>query len=418
MGRYQSIENGLREINETVFQELCDKFLVLRNENYAAFSRIGSQSGKQKTVRGTPDSFFLLSNGNYLYVEVTTNMSDKNKLANDIRACFDPEKTRIPIEKIQEIVLCFNFNIDQKQTEELNQTARSFKDNVKVSYWSLDALAMELHLQHRDLVHEYLGLPFDTGQIVSIASFVSEYHRAAQAIATPLDNEFVHREKEKKDLKRALVATDFIVLSGAPGVGKTKLAIETITEFLNENNGYHAYCVSYKSHALLDDLHQYLQKEKDYILFVDDANRIDAFNQITGFYKTQRTGKFKIVITVRDYAFQEVNKLCLDFNPKPISIEKFTDEQIVDVIKAKPFNILNSEYQKEIIRIADGNPRLAIMAARLALGKQSINALHDVSDLFDKYFSTFVRDKDELTEATEHQMPRNNCFLPYHSLQG
>ena len=400
MSRYQSIENGLKEINETVFQELCDKFLVLRNENYAAFSRTGSQSGKQKTVRGTPDSFFLLPNGNYLYIEVTTNVSDKNKLANDIQACFDPEKAKIPVDKIQEIILCFNFNIDQEQVEGLNEVARGFRSDVKVSYWSLDALAMELHLQHRDLVHEYLRLPLDTGQIVSIETFVSEYRRAAQAIATPLDNEFVHREREKEDLKQALVTTDFIILTGAPGVGKTKLAIETIKEFLNENNGYQAYCVSYKNHALLDDLYQYLQKEKDYILFVDDANRIDAFNQITGFYKAQRTGQLKIVITVRDYAFQEVDRQCQEFNPKSISIVKLTDEQIVDIVKAKPFEVLNAEYQKEIIRIADGNPRLALMAARLALEKQSLDVLYDVSDLFNKYFLTFIRDKDELAEVT------------------
>ncbi len=400
MGRYQSIENRLRAISETIFQELCDKFLVLRNKNYAAFSRTGSQSGKQKTVRGTPDSFFLLPNGNYLYVEVTTNVSDRNKLANDIRACFDPEKTKIPFENIQEIVLCFNFNIDQKQVEDLNEIVRGFKGDVKVFYWSIDALAMELHLHHRDLVHEYLRLPLDTGQIVSIKTFISEYHRAAQAIATPLDNEFVHREKEKEDLKQALVATDFIILTGAPGVGKTKLAIETITEFLNENNRYQAYCVSYKNYALLDDLYQYLQKEKDHILFVDDANRIDAFRQITGFYKAQRIGKLKIVITVRDYAFQEVDKLCKGFNLTPIIIAKLTDDQIVDVVKAEPFKVLNAEYQKEIIRIADGNPRLAIMAALLALERQSLAALHDVSDLFDKYFLTFIRDKDELAETT------------------
>ena len=50
MSRLQSIENALIEINETVFQELCDSYLVLRNPNYAAFSRTGSQSGKQKTT--------------------------------------------------------------------------------------------------------------------------------------------------------------------------------------------------------------------------------------------------------------------------------------------------------------------------------------------------------------------------------
>ncbi|WP_138273620.1 hypothetical protein [Bacteroides fragilis] len=50
MSRLQTIENALASINETIFQELCDSFLILKNENYRAFSRVGSQSGKQKTT--------------------------------------------------------------------------------------------------------------------------------------------------------------------------------------------------------------------------------------------------------------------------------------------------------------------------------------------------------------------------------
>jgi DNA polymerase III delta prime subunit len=394
MSRLQSIVNGLKAINETVFQELCDRLLVLKNRNYSAFSRTGSQSGKQKSKKGTPDSFFLLPNGKYIYIESTTNVSDDEKLAKDIKACFDSKKTKIPIEIIEEIVLCFNFNIDQKQVEELNNLASSFKKDIKISYLSLDALSIELLMNHRDLVYEYLKLPLDTGQIVSIEKFIEEYNRAAKGIATPLDNKFLHRKNEIKDLKKAISDSDFTIITGAPGVGKTKLAIETITEFLRENETYNSYCISYKSCTLLEDLYQYFDKEKDYILFVDDANRIDAFNQITGFYKATRKGQLKILITVRNYAFQKIGYLCQEFNPKRIDINKLSDEQITDIIKADPFEILNPDYQNKIIIISDGNPRLAIMASLLAKARQNLYALSDVSDLFEKYFSTFVKDQE------------------------
>ncbi len=49
MSRLQSIENALISINGSEFQELCDSFLAIRNKNFSAFSRIGSQTGKQKT---------------------------------------------------------------------------------------------------------------------------------------------------------------------------------------------------------------------------------------------------------------------------------------------------------------------------------------------------------------------------------
>ncbi len=398
MSRHQAIEQALISINETVFQELCDRFLALRNINYAAFIRSGIQTGKQKTIKGTPDSFFLLKNGNYIFVETTTNISDKEKLTNDIKACFEIQRTKIPTEKIEEIVLCFNFNLNPNELANLYQLCTSFKKDVKFTCWSLDALSIELHMHHKDLVHEYLGLPFDTGQIVSIENFIKEYNRAANGISTPIDNEFVHRKKEEKDLIDAIIISDFVILTGPPGVGKTRLAIESIQEFLRQNLNFSAYCISYKHYSLLEDLYQYIDRDKDYILFIDDANRIDAFSQITGFYNAARNGKLKILVTVRDYAFKEIGVLCQNYNPRRLDVSKLTDEQITEIIKSEPFGIIAYDFQREIIRIADGNPRLAIMAALLANEKQDLHALYDVSDLFDKYFSTFIKDKDQFAD--------------------
>ena len=397
MSRLQEIENRLSSINETIFQELCDSYLKLKNNNYRAFSRVGSQSGKQKTTKGTPDSFFLLPNGNFLYVEATTNQTDKDKLSKDIDACFDSKKTKIPINKIEEIILCFNWNINQGEILKLDTRAQNYNKNVVIRYLMLDDLALELESNHRDLVHEYLDLPLDTGQIVSIKTFIDEYNKVSQGI-TPIDNTFLHRKEEFKEFKSVIHSHDFIILTGAPGVGKTKLALEGIKSFLSENLDFEAYCVSYKHHTLLDDLFQCLYPNKNHILFVDDANRIDAFSQIIGFYKALRTGKLKVIITVRNYAFQEIKRLCQEFTPKRMNLLKFSDDQIIEIIKQKPFEILNSNYPKEIVRIADGNPRIAIMAALLARKEQNIYALRDVSGLFENYFSTFIKDDGEFAK--------------------
>ncbi|WP_347923669.1 hypothetical protein [Pontimicrobium sp. SW4] len=394
MSRLQSIENELVSINETIFQELCDSFLAIRNNNYSTLSRVGSQSGKQKTTKGTPDTFLLLPNGKYIFVEHSTNVSaGVSKLKDDISKCIDSEKTRIPINQIAEIILCLNFNLKPNETQELVSLLKDTR--IGLNIYTLDLLAIELHLNHRDLAHEYLGLPLDTGQIVSIEKFINEYNRASKGISTPLDNTFLHRKEELKEFKEAIHFNDFIILTGAPGIGKTKLALEGLKSFLSENLEFGAYCVSYKHHTLLDDLFQYFDTDKDYVLFVDDANRIDAFNQITSFYRASRTGRLKVIITVRDYAFQEIGILCQEFSPKRIELDKFSDEQIIEIIKQIPFEILNPDYHKEIVRIADGNPRLAIMTSLLAKAEQNIYSLRDVSDLFENYFSTFIKDDGE-----------------------
>ena len=396
MKKLQSVENALIGINDVVFQELCDSFLALHDKNYKAFSRTGSQSGKQKSIKGIPDAFKLLPSGKYVFIEHTTNISNKSKLENDIKNCLDFKKTKIPLNKICEIILCANFNLSAQEVDRLNELLKGKKISLRL--YSLDELSIELFYNHRDLLNQYLGLPLDTGQIVSISKFIKEYNKAANSVATPLDNEFVHRENELKQLYHSINSSNFVIITGSPGVGKTKLALEGINSFLSANQNYNAYCVSFKSAPLLDDLYQHLDENLDYILFVDDANRIDSFNQITGFFKNSRKGKLKIVITVRDYALNDIATKCIDFNSDELHLNKFTDEEIIDIIKSESFKIYNPEYHKEIVRIADGNPRLAIMAAKLAIREQNLYALTDVSELFEKYFARFVTDNTDLTK--------------------
>lgn len=411
----QKIQNALININETVFQDLGDCYFYAKSGSCGTINRRGSQVGKQKTKKGTPDTSILLPNGKYILIEYSTNITKGvAKLLSDVSNCLDYSKTGILLNNIEKIILCFNFNL--KSSEEQELLSYVSESNIKLELYNLDTLSLELKLNYRHLVNEYLGLPIDTGQIVSIDSFIQEYNNASKGISTPLDNLFLHREKELQELKDIILKEDLVVLYGAPGVGKTKLALETIKDFVKENSCYTAYCISYKNASLIEDLQRYMDFDKDYVLFVDDANRIDSIGQIIGFYKTSRRGKLKIVITVRDYAYSTIEKVCANILHTSYTINVLTDEQIKDIVKAEPFCILNTRYHKEIVRIANGNPRIAIMVALLAIEKQDIYALYDLSDLFEKYFSTFVSDNGEFADDTNVKILGVIAFfytLPY-----
>ncbi|MCY3997821.1 MAG: hypothetical protein OXE55_00500 [Flavobacteriaceae bacterium] len=396
MSRLQSIERKLQEINEAVFQELCNCFLFSKNEKFV-ISRIGSQKGKQKTIKGTPDTVLLFPDGKYTIVEYSTNITrGLSKFKEDIHKCIDSKKTNIPLEQIEEVILCFNFNLKPNEIQELESLLKNTR--IRLTLYNLDTLAFELHLNHRNLVHEYLGLPLDTGQIVSKERFIKEYAKASQGIATPLDNPFLHRKEDLNKLQNQLKTNDVIIVTGSAGVGKTKFALEGIGRFLKENTDFKSHFISYKHCDLHKDLRLYMDDDKNYILCVDDANRIDALEQIIGFYKSLRKGQLKIIFTVRDYAFQDVQKKCQEYHPRRIELKKISEKQITEIIKQKPFNILNQDYQTKINELADGNPRIAIMATQLANEKQDISVLYNVSKVFENYFSTFIRDKGELSQ--------------------
>ena len=398
MGNIQSIQNALIAINETVFQDLCDSFLVSINRDYTAFSRTGSQVGKQKTKKGTPDSCFWQKNGKFVFIEYSTNVtSGVSKLISDVEKCLDKSKTGISIDGISKIILFLNFNLKPNEIKSVSDILVG--TGIELELYSLDTLALELSINHRNIAHEYLNIPLDSGQVVSIEQFIEEYDKASKGIATPLDNPFVHRENELKELSDYIAKNDLIILYGAPGVGKTKLALEAIKGFVKDNISYSVYCISYKHASLIEDLNQYLHQDEDYILFVDDANRIDNIGQIIGFYNQPRKGNLKIIFTVRDYAYNTIAKILIGFRYQDYTIAKFSDEQIIDIVKNKPFNILNPRYHKEIVRIADGNPRLAIMTALLAIEKQDLYALHNVASLFENYFSTFIKDNREFEKS-------------------
>jgi hypothetical protein len=392
MGKVSIIEERLKAINETVFQELCDAYISLKYYRSRAFSRTGSQLGKQKVKKGTPDSFVQLDDGTYLFIESTTQQTGLlNKFKGDISKCLDETESSIPKSKLREIILCFNSKADTAVVEELTDIAKP----TKVRFITIDDLAMQISLHYRTLARDYLNLPLDTGQVVTLEKFVKHYNENSQSIATPIDNKLIHRDTELLGLIDTFKTEDFIVITGAPGIGKTKLTVEAIIEFQRQFD-YSAYAVLNKDYDILEDLAYYFDNSSKNILFIDDANRMDRLLQIKGFAEDTAAGHLKIVLSVRDYALEQIKKLI----PKISVFEllPLNEDQIIDIIKNEPFKITNQDYHPKILSISNNNARLAIMAARLALQKNNLNALHEVYDLFDEYFKTFVNDNGLLQD--------------------
>lgn len=399
-GRLQLIEQKLIAIDSAKFQNLCDTYLSLREYGHNSFNRTGSQLGKQKTVKGTPDCFMRLSNSKLAYIEYTTQADALvAKIKGDIDKCFDETFTGVTRNYIHKVIICFNSRLDVVGETQIQSYVKSY--NAELELIGIDTLAIEIISKYPVLSREFLDIPIETGQILPFDKFISEYNNKAHQLSTPLDNIFLHRVEELSETISYLQTEDLIILSGSPGVGKTKIGLEVVFKFLESNPDFTAYAITKKDVDIYEDLRIQLQTDKDYILLIDDANRqLPNFQQILGIFKEIGKGKLKIVVTVRNYALSDISLICQEYKSHTIIIPKFTDEEIIDILKSDSFKILNTQYQKRIVDIADGNARLAIMGARLANEKQEDFLRGDVFTLFDSYFKTFITDFNLFEDKT------------------
>jgi len=148
------------------------------------------------------------------------------------------------------------------------------------------------------------------------------------------------------------------------------------------------YCLYDKGADLIRDVTAHLSEPGDYLIFVDDANRLDNRLDYILHYLAENDTKrtFKIIASVRDYARGSVADKIKNYT-RVIEqvIPSLSDDQIKDLI-VNLFDIKNADYQQRIQEISGGNARLALMASRVVIKTQQIESIQNVTSLYDDYF--------------------------------
>lgn len=232
MAKINQIQNALKELDGGAFQKLADSY-VLR-KGYPQINPIGSVAGNNKVRKGTPDTLIPTNNGKYVFGEYTTISSDKvySKFSDDIAKCLDEDKTGISTAKIKEIVLCYTSDLSAKEIDNLGEQCEESKVNLNL--FGLGAISYDLLEKYPGIAKDYLGIEVDTGQIVTVDEFVSQYER--NKLATTLQTEFHFRVDEKKDLLSLIQDSSLVIISGQAGVGKSRIAIECYRQFIIINH--------------------------------------------------------------------------------------------------------------------------------------------------------------------------------------
>nr|VFJ89147.1 MAG: hypothetical protein BECKH772A_GA0070896_100135 [Candidatus Kentron sp. H]VFJ91240.1 MAG: hypothetical protein BECKH772B_GA0070898_1001521 [Candidatus Kentron sp. H]VFJ97681.1 MAG: hypothetical protein BECKH772C_GA0070978_100154 [Candidatus Kentron sp. H] len=388
MSKVNRIQQALSELDGGAFRKLADAYLVAKG--FGPINSIGSVIAANKVRKGTPDTLIALPGGRYLFAEHTTRQSGLlDKIKGDLDKCLDPDKTGIPVEKIQGVIFCFTGKLDAKAQYELTEICQ--EKGVGLDLFGIDALSFDLYHHYPHLAHDFLDVLIDTGQIVPPDQFVSLYNH--NKLATRLDLGFHFREEELDRLLAALEGERLAILSGKAGVGKSRLALEMCRRFRVAHPEYEVLCVFGRNRDLWEDLKSQFSRAGRFLILVDDANRVSRFDYVVDLLLHQREDqRIKVVATVRDYALLKVQEAAQPLGGgEEVALEPFTDDQIKTLLTDE-CEIHNYHYLDRIADIARGNPRLAVMAAEVAREEESLGSIRDVSALYDRYFSSIRED--------------------------
>lgn len=388
MASITEIKAKICQLSPAQFQEYCDDFLY--RKGYRNIHSLGMKPGTGNTTKGNPDTYFLKDNGKYVFVVYTIQQTGLyNKILDDIEKCLDPSKTGLPITEIDEIICCHaSSNLSAGDDYKLRERCK--KEGITLTIYGVDEIAAQTQADYPSLASKYLHLNINTNQLVSLEDFVRQYD--ANKLAAPLETDFIFRIKEKEEVISGLCDYEVVILYGKSGVGKTRLALEAAKAFSIDKN-YRLICVKNNYMSLYEDLCSLTEQPGDYLLFIDDANELEFLREVFSFINLDNPRfHVKLLLTVRDYARKNVVSIVKrSIEPLLYEIERFTDQEIKAFLE-QCLGIRNESYLQQIVRIAEGNPRIAFMAGKLAKEPDKLRNINDASALYDEYYSTYVDD--------------------------
>ena len=388
------IEKYLLAIDQATFQKMMNHLLHL--EGYKFIGSPGSVIGKNKTSKGSPDSFFE-DGDNYAFCELTTQEklttgeSFFNKLKKDIEHCFDVGTTGIAKNKVLKIILAFNQDISPKEHNELKDQVKGHNANAKLEIYSIQEIPFRL-VYYPGLADKYIpGVKTTKGTFYTLPDFLKTTERGLQPSLT---NPFAGREEEIKQAKECLLSNDILIITGSQGVGKSKLAVHLAEVYENEV-GYEPRVIASSPVPLWEDLNTFILLSKKYFIFFDDANKaLPNLDYLLQFINGRDKDTTKIVITVRDYVRQDLTKYLFNVPHSEIIVRQFDDKQISEIVsKSLPEGLSLEPYVMErVLSLSKGNSRLALMATSSILKNNDISILKDVFSLYDQYFQKVKND--------------------------
>ncbi|MFY7988124.1 MAG: hypothetical protein ACOVNP_04520, partial [Flavobacterium sp.] len=304
------------------------------------------------------------------------------KLIKDVEHCFNEIETTISKDKIEKVYLACNEKVSVEEYELLNQKVKSYNSDTKLDILTIQNLPMRI-FDIPKLAEEYLNIQIVKGDIYTLEQFLLKTEKGLQP---SLINEFIGRDEELRDSIDILKTYDILFLSGAAGVGKSKLGVKILEELSKED--YIPIVIQSSGVSLWDDYQHLFLPGKNHIILFDDANKsINNLVYLLNKLESSKSYTAKVIITSRDYVKKQVSHTLENYTHRELNIKEFKDEEIGKIIIAALPNLKHyPDIKRKIIELAKGNARVALMATNSVVPEAETNYLDSPVLLYEKYF--------------------------------
>ena len=391
MSYVNTIQLKIMELEGGAFQKLFDEYLY-KKYKFPNIQTLGVQTGTNKPTKGTPDSYVYTDDNKFILINYGSVSSQPiDKIKRDIQSCFDEAKLVLDENKIEKIICghC-STNINPTQYDAI----KNLFPGIKIEIIGIDTLSHDLAERYPHIAKSHLNVQIDTLQFFDIDDFIKNHNK--EIIKAPITTNFRYRNEELDLICQNINDNKITVLTGPSGIGKTRLAIEACK---NQKQSTKVLCVLSNGGPLHEDIKRYIDAAGEYLILFDDANMVDSFDRVLKLINDYPNEyKIKLIITVRDYAKNDIIKLLSKYSAfSPIEIGPFSDNEIEDFLK-KELNIKNALYLDQITKIANGNIRLAYLAGIRAVEK-GFPAIQNAEDIFKNYYNQIIDDEIELNRS-------------------
>lgn len=389
-GRYELIAAKLLAEGGARFQKIMDAYVRAHYPGVEYVSALGSHKTKNKSRTGTPDSIYWLTGGGMLLGEHTT-VADgvQGKFKKDLIKCAAEVKEKGFERGTYEVVLCYNDEFTVPEIQNLKAFGKELK--LEVSFIGLGDLATDVSLYYPEIAEEFLGIPYDTGQVMRPDYFIKYYDSRPGALATPLTNPFLERTTAGARVTEKLESGAIVMLSGKPGIGKTRFGVEFI-KAREKTTGTPGFVIVENHQSVSIDLERIKSRRSRFTILIDDADRKkQLLTQVLNLMRRAGGEKIELVLTVRSIARLDLERELGDLNWVRYEMAGPSDDTIRRMIAESPYRIERESLQTRIVNVSHGSARFAMMLARLA--SDDPEALKGgLGRIYRAYYNRYIKD--------------------------